>query len=80
MGGRKLSKVAEALAVARAQEERQPGEGWKALNGAGLPRDVHSVARSILWKRLPLTERMHRTSVADPDRSARCANRTEEYP
>jgi len=74
----KLSKVMQVLAEARAPEARQPEEVWKALAEAELPRKVHSVVRSILWKKLPLGERMHRMQMAESDSCPLC-NRLEDH-
>ena len=52
----KLSRVSASLAGARAPEQSQPEAVWKALREAGLPRKVHLVVRSILWKKLPLAD------------------------
>ena len=59
---------------------------WKALREAGLPRKVHSVVRSILWKKLPLADRMHRMQMADTDLCPLCQrkedheHRVKKYP
>ena len=73
----KLSRVKASLAAARAPEERQTGAVWKALQEAGLPRKVHTVVRSILWKKLPLGERMHRMQMADTDLCPLCQRKED---
>ena len=74
----KVSRVIAALAEARAPEARQSEEVWKALAEAELPRKVHSVVRSILWKKLPLGERMHRMQMAESDKCPLC-NHLEDH-
>ena len=73
----KLSRVSAALAGARAPEGRQPETVWKALREAGLPRKVHSVVHSILWKKLPLADRMHRMQMADTDLCPLCQRKED---
>ena len=43
-----------------------------------MPRKVHSVVRSILWKKLPLADRMYRVQVSDMDQCLLC-NRKEDH-
>ena len=73
----KLSKVATAMAVARAPDVRQPEAVWKALREAVLPRKVHSVVRSILWKKLPLADRMHCMQMTDADTCPLCQRKED---
>ena len=70
--------MAKALAGARAPEERQPEEVYKALREAGLPRKVDLVDRSILWKKPPLADRMHHMQMADTDKCPLC-HRKEDH-
>ena len=43
-----------------------------------MPRTVHSVVRSILWKKLPLADRMHSMQMADTDQCPLC-HRKEDH-
>ena len=59
-----LRKVATAVAEARKPEERQPRVVWQALTNLELPRKVERVVRTILWKKLPVAERMKKMQMS----------------
>ena len=63
-----LRKVATAVAEARKLEERQPRAVWQALMNLELPWKVERVVRTILWKKLPVAERMKKMQMSQtPD-------------
>ena len=63
-----LRKVATAVAEARKPEERHPRAVWQALTKLELPRKVERVVHTILWKKLPVAERMKKMQMSQtPD-------------
>ena len=73
----KLSKLETAMAEVRAPDEQQPEAMWKVIREARPPRKVHSVVRSILWKKLPLAGRRHRMQMADTDTCPLCQRKQD---
>ena len=60
-----LRRVAKAIAEARRPQDWQRKEVWQAMAQLELPRKVERTVRTILWKKLPVAERMQRMQMSD---------------
>ena len=67
-----LRGVAKAIAQAKRPQERQRKEVWQALAKLELPRKVERVVRTILWKKLPVADRMQKMQMSSSPNCPLC--------